>query len=75
MCLSHRTASHQQVTFQPVQSNRNYFSELEAYVFFKNQRTFRLVNDPTATPPWCVPLFTLPGPLSVLIWPLSVPRQ
>jgi len=56
MCLWHRIASHQQVTFQPVQSNRNYFSELEAYVFFKNQRTFRLVNDPTATPPWYVPL-------------------
>ena len=44
------------MTFQPVQSNRNYFSELEAYVFFKNQRTFRLVNDPTATPPWYAPL-------------------
>jgi hypothetical protein len=44
------------VTFQPVQSNRNYFSELEAFVFFKNQRTFRLVNDATASPPWCLVL-------------------
>ena len=40
------------VTFKPVQSNRNYFSEMEAFVFFKNQRTFRLVNDHTASPPW-----------------------
>lgn len=43
-----------QVIFKPKQSNRNFTAELEAYVFFKNQRTFRLVNDFTLTPPWCV---------------------
>jgi hypothetical protein len=42
------------VNFRPLQSNRNYVSELEAYVYFKNQRTFRLVNDATMTPPWCM---------------------
>ena len=25
-------------------------------VYFKNQRTFRLVNDSTMTPPWCIPV-------------------
>lgn len=42
------------VTFKPQQSNRNFLSELEAFVYFKNQRTFRLVNDSTLTPPWCL---------------------
>jgi hypothetical protein len=43
-----------EVTFVPKQSNRNYTNELEAFVFFKNQRTFRLVNDYSLTPPFCV---------------------
>jgi hypothetical protein len=42
------------VTFRPRQSNRNFLAELEAFAFFKNQRTFRLVNDSTLTPPWCL---------------------
>lgn len=42
------------VYFRPKQSNRNFVSELEAFVFFKNQRTFRLVNDATMSPPWCL---------------------
>jgi hypothetical protein len=44
------------IYFKPKQSNRNYFSEIEAYVYFKNQRTFRLVDDATLTPPWCLPI-------------------
>eukprot|EP01033_Poteriospumella_lacustris_P005515 gene5515-3931_t len=40
------------ICFCPKQSNRNFISELEAYVYFKNQRTFRLVNDHSLTPPW-----------------------
>ena len=44
------------IYFRPLQSTRNYVSELEAFVFFKNQRTFRLVNDATLTPPWCIPV-------------------
>lgn len=40
------------ITFCPKQASRNFISELEAYVYFKNQRTFRLVNDYSLTPPW-----------------------
>ena len=39
-------------TFGSKQSNRNFVSEAEAVVFLKNQRTFRLVNDATMSPPW-----------------------
>lgn len=42
------------VVFHPTQSNCNFVSELEIYGFFKNQRTFRLVNDATLTPPWAL---------------------
>jgi len=42
------------IIFRPFQTDRNFVSELEAFVFFKNQRTFRLVNDTTLTPPWCL---------------------
>lgn len=42
------------VAFQPTQSNTYYFAELEGYVAFKSNRTFRLVNVDTFTPPWCV---------------------
>lgn len=48
-----------EVSFCPKQSNRNYVSELEAFVYFKNQRTFRLVNDHSLTPPWCLTLFSV----------------
>eukprot|EP00981_Chlorochromonas_danica_P008461 scaffold2193_cov179-Ochromonas_danica.AAC.40 len=47
------------ITFCPKQSNRNFVSELEAYVFFKNQRTFRLVNDFSLVPPWCLTVQTM----------------
>lgn len=40
------------VVFASKQSNRNSVTEAEAIVYFKNQRTFRLVNDATMTPPW-----------------------
>jgi hypothetical protein len=48
-----------EICFTPKQSNRNFLSELEAYVFFKNQRTFRLVNDHSLTPPWCLTVSAL----------------
>lgn len=44
------------IQFRPFQTNRNYVNDLEVYGFFKNQRTFRLVNDSTMTPPWCLNL-------------------
>lgn len=42
------------VAFQPTQINTYYFAELEGFVSFKSNRTFRLVNVDTFTPPWCV---------------------
>lgn len=42
------------IVFCPKQSSRNFLCELEAYVYFKNQRTFRLVNDFSLVPPWCL---------------------
>lgn len=47
------------IIFRPFQADRNFTSELEAFVYFKNQRTFRLVNDATMTPPWCIPITSL----------------
>ncbi|GMF21005.1 unnamed protein product [Phytophthora fragariaefolia] len=42
------------VAFQPAKVNSYYFAELEAFVSFKSNRTFRLVNVDTFTPPWCM---------------------
>lgn len=42
------------VAFQPSQINAYYFAELEGFVSFKSNRTFRLVNVETFTPPWCL---------------------
>lgn len=45
------------VAFRPHQENAYYFAELEAHVYFKSNRTFRLVNEQSFTPPWCVTLY------------------
>ncbi|KAF1334775.1 Coiled-coil domain-containing protein, partial [Globisporangium splendens] len=42
------------IAFQPTQVNAYYFAELEGFVSFKSNRTFRLVNVETFTPPWCL---------------------
>lgn len=42
------------VAFHPQVDNYYYFAELEAHVYFKSNRTFRLVNEQTFTPPWCI---------------------
>lgn len=39
--------------FRPTYENAYYFAQLEAHVYFKSNRTFRLVNAKTFTPPWC----------------------
>lgn len=44
------------VAFMPTQDNFYYSQEIEAYAFFKSNRTFRLVNDASFTPPWCMPV-------------------
>jgi hypothetical protein len=41
-----------QVLFQPQQENVYYSRALEVLIYLKSQRSFRLVNDPTMTPPW-----------------------
>ncbi|CAM9254296.1 unnamed protein product, partial [Discosporangium mesarthrocarpum] len=42
------------VVLSPSQGNCYFFRELEAFIFPKNQRTFRLVKDATLQPPWCL---------------------
>lgn len=41
-----------QIAFRPTQEDFYYGQELEAYAFYKQNRTFRLVDDETFTPPW-----------------------
>jgi hypothetical protein len=42
------------VVFRPSQDDFYYNQEIEAYVYFKSNRNFRLVNDDTLVPPWCL---------------------
>ena len=42
------------IAFMPTQENFYYSQEIEAYAFFKSNRTFRLVHDDSFTPPWCM---------------------
>ena len=40
--------------FRPRMDNSFYGAQLECFVYFKSMRNFRLVNDDTFTPPWCL---------------------
>ncbi|KAI8813741.1 hypothetical protein BJ742DRAFT_377453 [Cladochytrium replicatum] len=42
------------IHFRPKTDNAFYGVQLECYVFFKSMRNFRLVNELTFTPPWCL---------------------
>lgn len=42
------------VSFRPRTDNSFYGAQLECFVYFKSMRNFRLVNDETFTPPWCM---------------------
>ncbi|ORY53838.1 hypothetical protein BCR33DRAFT_674998 [Rhizoclosmatium globosum] len=42
------------VMFRPQTDNSFYGQQLECFVYFKSMRNFRLVNDDTFTPPWCL---------------------
>ena len=42
------------VAFRPSQDDFYYNQEIEAFVYFKSNRNFRLVNDDTLVPPWCL---------------------
>jgi hypothetical protein len=42
------------VFFRPRVENEFYGKVLECYCYFKSMRNFRLVNEDTFTPPWCL---------------------
>eukprot|EP00842_Homolaphlyctis_polyrhiza_P005315 jgi/Hompol1/5785/HPOL_004691-RA len=42
------------VNFRPNVDNSFYGAQLECFVYFKSMRNFRLVNEDTFTPPWCL---------------------
>jgi hypothetical protein len=42
------------VSFRPEAPNRFYAAELEGYAFYKSMRDYRLVQDETFCPPWCL---------------------
>ncbi|PIK59519.1 putative coiled-coil domain-containing protein [Apostichopus japonicus] len=42
------------VSFKPDAPNQFYGSELEGYAFYKSMRDYRLVQDETFAPPWCL---------------------
>ena len=42
------------VVFRPSQDDFYYNQEVEAFVYFKSNRNFRLVNEDTLVPPWCL---------------------
>ncbi|XP_064646085.1 cilia- and flagella-associated protein 65-like isoform X2 [Lineus longissimus] len=42
------------ITFKPGAPNKFYGSELECYAFYKSMRDYRLVEDTSHFPPWCV---------------------
>ncbi|XP_013095381.2 cilia- and flagella-associated protein 65-like isoform X1 [Biomphalaria glabrata] len=44
------------VTFRPNCENKLYGNELECFVYYKNLREYRLVEDITHFPPWCLTL-------------------
>ncbi|XP_013412505.1 cilia- and flagella-associated protein 65-like [Lingula anatina] len=46
------------VNFKPNAPNQFYGAELECYVYYKSMRDYRLVEDTTHCPPWCITLQT-----------------
>ncbi|KAJ8320586.1 hypothetical protein KUTeg_002173 [Tegillarca granosa] len=45
-----------QVTFRPCAPNQFYGCDLECFTFYKSLRDYRLVEDKTHCPPWCLTL-------------------
>ncbi|KAL9957579.1 hypothetical protein ACROYT_G034498 [Oculina patagonica] len=52
-----KTASFR-VTFRPNAANQFFSADLECYTFYKSMRDYRLVEDTTLCPPWCLSLNT-----------------
>ncbi|XP_077997157.1 cilia- and flagella-associated protein 65-like [Glandiceps talaboti] len=48
-----------QVTFKPNVPNQFFGAELECYASYKSMRDYRLVQDETFCPPWCLTLNTI----------------
>ncbi|XP_006820550.2 cilia- and flagella-associated protein 65-like [Saccoglossus kowalevskii] len=48
-----------QVAFKPGVPNQFFGAELECYAFYKSMRDYRLVQDETFSPPWCMTLNTV----------------
>ncbi|XP_025115261.1 cilia- and flagella-associated protein 65-like isoform X2 [Pomacea canaliculata] len=48
------------IKFQPNAPNQLYGAELECFVYYKSMRDYRLVQDATHCPPWCL-TFTCTG--------------
>ncbi|KAK3591649.1 hypothetical protein CHS0354_040559 [Potamilus streckersoni] len=47
------------VTFRPKAPNQFYGAELESFVYYKSLRDYKLVEDTTHCPPWCLTLTCL----------------
>ncbi|XP_028409059.1 cilia- and flagella-associated protein 65-like [Dendronephthya gigantea] len=45
------------VTFKPDQANQFYGCEIECFISYKSTRDYRLVEDKTLSPPWCVTVY------------------
>ncbi|CAH3043041.1 unnamed protein product, partial [Porites evermanni] len=52
-----KTASFR-LTFRPNAANQFFSGDLECYAFYKSMRDYRLVEDATMCPPWCLTLNT-----------------
>ncbi|KAM7444065.1 hypothetical protein ABFA07_007249 [Porites harrisoni] len=52
-----KTASFR-LTFRPNAANQFFSADLECYAFYKSMRDYRLVEDATMCPPWCLTLNT-----------------
>lgn len=50
-----KTASFR-LTFRPNAGNQFFSADLECYAFYKSMRDYRLVEDSTLCPPWCLSL-------------------
>ncbi|XP_071792552.1 cilia- and flagella-associated protein 65-like [Asterias amurensis] len=47
------------VTFKPGVPNQFFAAELEGFAFYKSMRDYRLVQDETFSPPWCLTVSTV----------------
>ncbi|KAI9203276.1 uncharacterized protein BJ171DRAFT_600142 [Polychytrium aggregatum] len=54
MDIQPRCIAEFRVDFRPIMDNSFYGAQLECFIYFKSMRNFRLVNEDTFTPPWCL---------------------